>query len=157
MGLIPNKDSTDQVHPSQGGRSWSAQRLHIQSMTTPHLKNQPESLINEPISLKSMDVSSKSQITSIYTSKVMDIGRESRQLSLHAWQKSLNGICILSACLPIKQWPVSMAIVIEMMLRPSPFNWLVRLLSIEGQVSLAVEQDSSLIYDRLTRWSVWTR
>ena len=39
-----------------------------------------------------------------------------------------------------------MATVIEMMLRPSPSCWLVRLLSIEG---LAVEQDASLIQDRL--------
>ena len=42
-----------------------------------------------------------------------------------------------------------LATAIEMMLRPSPSNRLVRILSIEGQVSLAVEQDSSLIQDRL--------
>ena len=42
-----------------------------------------------------------------------------------------------------------MATVIEIMLRPSPSNWLVRLLSIEGQVSQAEGQVSSLIQDRL--------
>ena len=63
--------------------------------------------------------------------------------------KPLNGSPILSAYLLTIQWPVSMANVIEMMLRPSPSNWLVRLLSIDGQVSLPVERDSSLIQDRL--------
>ena len=61
----------------------------------------------------------------------------------------LNGILILSACLPITQWPVSMVTVTEMMLRPSPSNWLVRLPYIESQVSLAVKQDSLLIQNSL--------
>ena len=47
------------------------------------------------------------------------------------------------------KWPVSMATVIVMILRPSPSNWLVRLLSIEDQVSLAVDQDCSVIHNRL--------
>jgi len=37
------------------------------------------------------------------------------------------------------QWPVSMATVIEMALRLSFTSWLVRLLSIVGQMSLAME------------------
>ena len=41
-------------------------------------------------------------------------------------------------------YTVRMATVIEMMLQTSPYNWLVRLLS-----NLAMEQDSSLIQDRL--------
>ena len=40
--------------------------------------------------------------------------------------------------------------VIEMMLLPSPSNFLVRLLFIEGQVGLTVKQDSSVIQVRLT-------
>ena len=36
-----------------------------------------------------------------------------------------------------------------MMLRPISSNWLMRLLSIEDQVSLAIEQNSSLIQYRL--------
>ena len=40
---------------------------------------------------------------------------------------------------------VNMATVIEMI---KPSNWLMRLLSIEDQVSLTVEQDASLIPDR---------
>ena len=67
----------------------------------------------------------------------------------HPQQMSLNGSRILSACLPITQWPVSMATVVEMMSRSSPSNWFVRLLSIKGQVRLTVEQDSSLTQHRL--------
>ena len=37
----------------------------------------------------------------------------------------------------------------DMTSRPRPRNWLVHLLPIKGQVSLAVEQDSSLTQDRL--------
>ena len=36
--------------------------------------------------------------------------------------------------------------------RPRPSNWLVRLLSIKGQMSLAVKQNSFLTQDRLTSW-----
>ena len=42
-----------------------------------------------------------------------------------------------------------MVIVIEMMFRSSQCNRLVQLLSIEGHVSLAIEQNSLLIQDRL--------
>ena len=53
------------------------------------------------------------------------------------------------ACLPITQLPVSRAPVIsEMTSRPRPSNWLVRLLSTKGEVSLAAEKDSSLTHDR---------
>ena len=42
-----------------------------------------------------------------------------------------------------------MTTLIDILLQPSTKTWLERLLSIEGQVSLAVEHDSSLIQDRL--------
>ena len=42
-----------------------------------------------------------------------------------------------------------MATSIEMILRPNPSNWLGRLQSIKGQMSLAVEQDYSLIKVKL--------
>ena len=66
----------------------------------------------------------------------------SSSADLHPRQKLLNESCILSACLP--QCPVSMATIIERRLWLNPSNWSVRFLSIEGQVNLAVEQDSSL-------------
>ena len=62
---------------------------------------------------------------------------------------SINEGCILFAFLSITQWPLSMTAVIEMMLWPNPSNWLVCLLSIKCQVSVVVEQDSSLTQDRL--------
>ena len=61
----------------------------------------------------------------------------------------LDGAYSLHACLPIKQRPVTITTVIEMTLRSNLSNWLVRLLSIVGQVSLIMEQNSSLTQDRL--------
>ena len=57
-------------------------------------------------------------------------------------QTSLNGRLSFSAWLSITQWPLSMATVIEMMLWPSPSNWLVCLYPFEGQVSLVVSRTS---------------
>ena len=68
---------------------------------------------------------------------------------LHSRQKSLNGSLILNACFPSTQWPVSTATVVEMASLPSPSNWLVRFLSIKGQVSPVVKQDFSLIQNML--------
>ena len=116
---------TDQVPSNPGGRSWSFKaRL-------PHTGE--GGLINEAISLTSMDDSSvklirlESEITYIYTSQEIGIDAE-----VVKWEQH-----------------VSMATVIELMIRPSPSNWLVRLLSIEGQVSLCVQQDFSLAQYRL--------
>ena len=100
----------------------------VQECTSKHdysaLENQPKSLIYEAISL-------------------ISIG------DLYYRQKSLNGSLILSACLPITQWPVNMVTVVDMTSQPRPRNWLVGLLSIRGQVSRAVKQDFSLSEDRL--------
>ena len=121
------------------------------------LENQPESSIYEAISLTSMDDSSGKLIrvretNNLYLHLARDrhwqrkwITESSSLVDLHPRQKSLNG----SRILPITQWPCLQATVIEMMLRPSPSNWSVCLTSIDGQVRLAVAQDSSLIQVRL--------
>ena len=70
----------------------------------------------------------------------------------HPLHKSLNMSLILSACLPITQWPVITATVIEMTSRPRPSIWLVLLLSIKGWVSLAAEQNTSLTQYKLASW-----
>ena len=67
----------------------------------------------------------------------------------HPRQKSLNGSHKIFRGLPITQWSVSTATMLEMMSRPNGSNWLVRHPFIKGQVSLAVQQDSLLTQDML--------
>ena len=91
------------------------------------------------------------QITYIHTSGHWQrkwIKASSSSADLHPWQNSLNESLVISACFPITQWPESSAIVIEMTLRLRPSNWLVRLLAVGDQVSLAMKQDSSLTQHR---------
>ena len=127
----------------------------------PKLENQLENLINEVISLMSIYNSSvkltrNGEPNNVYLELARDghwqrkwITISSSSTDLHPWQKSLNVSIICSAFLPITQWLIRMATVVKMMPRPTPSNWLVRLLSTKGQLSLAVKQDSSLIQDRL--------
>ena len=79
--------------------------------------------------------------------KCLTVSSSSTKLYLR--QKSLNGSLILFVCLNIMQWPVNTATVVYTTFRPRQCNWLRHLLSIKGQVSLAVEQVSSLTQDRL--------
>ena len=133
------------------------------------LENQPESSIYEAISLISIDDSCSDKESGWHDSSVkLKRNGEPNNLYLHLargghWQrkwitasfsvnqhlrqKSLNE-SLLSACLRITQWPVSTATVVHMMSRLSLSNWLVRLLSIGRQISLAMEQDSSLTQDK---------
>ena len=125
------------------------------------LENQTESLIYEAISLISIGDSSvkltrNGETNNLYLRLARDghwqrkwITASSSSANLHPRQQSLNGSLILSACLPITQWLVSTVTVVYMTSRPRPSYWLVSLLSIKGQVSIAVEQDYSLTQDRL--------
>ena len=70
-------------------------------------------------------------------------------------QKSVFESCILIACLFIIPWHVNMATLIMMTLRLSRSNWLVRLLSIERHVSLAVELHLSLTHKKLASWPMF--
>ena len=97
----------------------------------------------------------ESQINYISTQQETSIDRKnwisitSFSADLHPRQKSLNGSYVLSTSLSTTQWPVSVATLVELMSRPSQSNWLVRLLSIKDQTSLAVKQNSSLTQNRL--------
>ena len=136
--LVKRRSCTDQVVPKQrkGKKLVSA-------------KNQPETLINEAISLISIDDSSvkltiNGELNYLYLQLASDghwqrkwITVSSSSAVLLPRQKSLNGSVILSACLPITQWSVSMATVVEITSRPNFINWLVHILSIKGQESLA--------------------
>ena len=136
---------TDQVPPKPGKRKkLVTARVAHQKHDYCTLENQPERLINEAISLISVDDSSV---------KLTRNG-EPNDLFLHLardghCQKSLNGRLIFSACLSITQWHVSMATVVKMMSWSSLNNWFLGLLSIKCHVSLAVERNSLLTQDRL--------
>ena len=113
------------------------------------LENQPESFISEALSLISVDVNFVNLTRNgepnnlyVHLARYGHCQRKWRTVSssstdLHPRQKSLNSNTIFSAYLPI------------MMSRQSPSNWLVRLLYIKDQVSLAVEQNSTLTQDKL--------
>ena len=124
-------------------RSWSALELPIKSTSIPH---QPESFINEVISLISIeDNSAKLARNGKPNNSYLHLARDkhwqikwrtvsSSSTDLYLRQKLFNGSPILSACLPTRQWPVSMLTVVEMMSRPSPSNWLARILPINGYI-----------------------
>ena len=61
--------------------------------------------------------------------------------SVNLYPRQKNGSLILSTCLPITQWPVSMASVINVI--PSTSKWIIRLISTKGQV-FSLLQCSSL-------------
>ena len=106
------------------------------------LENQPESLINEAIFLISRDDSSVKLIRNGEPNNLyLHLARErhwqrkwiavsSFSTALYPRQKLLNGSLVLSACLPITQWPLNTVTVVEMISRPSPNNLLVCILSI---------------------------
>ena len=73
----------------------------------------------------------------VLTKKVIIVS--SSLAELYPRQKLLDGNCILSPCLPINQWPVSIATAIEMTLQSSSNKWFMRLLSIKDQVNRAWE------------------
>ena len=137
---------THQVLPKQSKKK----KLISVKRNNPTLENHPESLLNEAISLISIDNSSVKltrkwwALTKKVVNSFLFLSGSASPAEIIKWELHYFRVPIHNAM------TCKMATVLEIMSRASPSKWLVRSLSIKGKVCPAVEQDSSLTQNRLT-------